>query len=187
MFTIIESTTADDLWLKAVDHFRIGQSATQSSRVGLTDELLHAALSLQDPRQRWVVSRGPAMNPAFALAEVIWLLRGRNDSAFLTYFNSELPTYAGSGSTFHGAYGYRIRHHLGIDQLKKAYQTLRSNSDSRQVVIQIWDSVIDFPDEDGTEAAPDIPCNICAMLKVRNGRLEWTQIMRSNDLFRGLP
>jgi thymidylate synthase len=25
------------------------------------------------------------------------------------------------------------------------------------------------------------------MLKVRDGRLEWTQIMRSNDLYRGLP
>lgn len=33
----------------------------------------------------------------------------------------------------------------------------------------------------------DVPCNICALLKVREGKLEWTQIMRSNDLFRGFP
>ena len=33
----------------------------------------------------------------------------------------------------------------------------------------------------------DIPCNVLAMLKVRDDKLEWTQIIRSNDLFRGVP
>jgi thymidylate synthase len=32
-----------------------------------------------------------------------------------------------------------------------------------------------------------VPCNICASLKVRGGRLHWLQVMRSNDLVRGLP
>jgi len=46
---------------------------------------------------------------------------------------------------------------------------------------------LDFPSEDGEPTSKDIPCNICSMLKVRNGRLEWSQIMRSNDVYRGLP
>jgi thymidylate synthase len=33
----------------------------------------------------------------------------------------------------------------------------------------------------------DIPCNLCSLLKVRRGRLEWVQVMRSNDLILGLP
>jgi thymidylate synthase len=53
--------------------------------------------------------------------------------------------------------------------------------------LQIWDATLDFPSDDGTPIADDIPCNICSMLKVRNGRLEWSQIMRSNDIFLGLP
>lgn len=187
MFTNIESNTADDLWLKAVDLFREGKSARQSSRAGNTDEVLHAALCLNDPRQRWVVSRNPGLNPAFAMAEVIWMLRGRNDSAFLTYFNTALPKFAGTGTTFHGAYGYRLRHQTGVDQLARAFQALRSNSESRQVVLQIWDSRTDLPSASGKAMAADIPCNVCAMLKVRSGRLDWMQIMRSNDLFRGLP
>ncbi len=187
MFTNIESNTADELWLKAVDLFRDGKSAKQSSRAGITDEVLHAALCLHDPRQRWVVSRSPGLNPAFAMAEVIWMLRGRNDSAFLTYFNTALPKFAGTGTTFHGAYGFRLRHQTGVDQLARAFQALRSNPESRQVVLQIWDSSIDFPSENGDAMAADIPCNVCAMLKVRSGKLDWLQIMRSNDLFRGLP
>jgi thymidylate synthase len=56
-----------------------------------------------------------------------------------------------------------------------------------QIVLQIWDSRADAPDPLGCPSAEDIPCNVVAFLKVRDGRLEWTQIMRSNDLFRGLP
>ena len=187
MFTSFVNDTADDLWLSALDRFREGSANKQSSRAGLTDELLHAALCLRDPRQRWVISRFPALNPAFALAEVIWMLRGRNDSAFLTYFNSELTRFAGNGTEFHGAYGHRLRQSMNIDQLARGYHVLRAKPDSRQVVFQIWEALSDMPSQEGIEAAEDIPCNVCAMLKVREGRLEWTQIMRSNDLYRGLP
>lgn len=187
MFTIFENDTADNLWLNAVDRFREGGANMQSSRAGLTDEVLHAALCLRDPRQRWVASRSPALNPAFALAEVIWMLRGRNDSAFLNYFNSELARFAGNGAEFHGAYGHRLRKRMGIDQLVRGYRALQANPESRQVVLQIWDAQSDMPTENGVAAAEDIPCNVCAMLKVREGRLEWTQVMRSNDLYRGLP
>jgi len=33
----------------------------------------------------------------------------------------------------------------------------------------------------------DIPCNIVSHLLVRDGRLDWLQVMRSNDLMWGLP
>lgn len=150
-------------------------------------EILHAAFTLTDPRQRWIVARYPALNPAFAIAEVIWILSGRNDAAFLNYWNSQLPKYAGTDVEYHGAYGYRLKKHFGIDQLERAYSALQHNPDSRQVVLQIWDSLKDFPDEGGNPVNADIPCNITSLLKIRDGKLEWMQIIRSNDLFRGVP
>jgi thymidylate synthase len=134
-----------------------------------------------------VSSRNPPINVAFALADVIWIMAGRNDSAFLNYFNRGLPKYCGTGPTYHGAYGHRLRRRLSIDQLERAYQSLTKNPESRQVVLQIWDSTVDLPAPDGQPSAEDVPCNIAAMLKVRDGALEWTQVMRSNDVFRGLP
>jgi len=127
------------------------------------------------------------VNLAFALAEVVWIVTGRNDSGFLNYFNSQLPQFAGICDTYHGAYGHRLRHRFGIDQLRRAFEILRKKPHSRQVVLQIWDGRIDLPDEGGNETNSDVPCNVISMLKVRNGKLEWTQVLRSNDLFRGLP
>lgn len=127
------------------------------------------------------------MNPAFALAEIVWILNGRNDSAFLNFFNSRLPEYAGRGPTYHGAYGHRLRTPGSLDQLRRASAALRARPDTRQVVLQIWNSRLDLPRRDGAPVAKDIPCNICSMLKVREGVLEWMQIIRSNDVFLGLP
>ena len=74
-----------------------------------------------------------------------------------------------------------------MDQLSRAYHTLASNPDSRQVVLQIWDGTLDLPHPDGHPRAQDIPCNVLSMLKVRENKLHWTQIIRSNDFFLGLP
>lgn len=186
MNKLFEGETGDDVWRKAAATLA-GQVAVQDSRGGLTRELLHCQLRILNPRQRWVLSRLPAMNPAFAIAEVIWILQGRNDAAFVNYWNPALPRFAGRDENYHGAYGHRLRVSLGIDQLDRAYHALGNNSDSRQVVLQIWNAPDDLPLPDGSPPSQDIPCNICSLLKVRNGKLEWTQIMRSNDLHRGTP
>ncbi|MES2982599.1 MAG: thymidylate synthase [Verrucomicrobiota bacterium] len=187
MFSNFEAIGADDLWLSIANHFQGNKGIAQLGRSGLTHEILHASLTIENPRDRWVASRTPTINPAFAIAEVIWILCGRQDSQFLNYFNNILPRYSGYVSNYHGAYGYRLRKKFEIDQIRESYEALNHNSASRQVVLQIWDSKSDLPNRDGAPRAEDIPCNICSMLKVRNGRLEWTQVMRSNDLFRGLP
>ena len=188
MFQVFEGRTANEAWGKIATEFRANSGLiAQTSRSGPTREILHAAISVNDPRQRWVAARNPPMSIAFALAEVIWIMAGRNDSAFLNYFNRELPKYAGTGPTYHGAYGHRIRKRLNVDQLERAYHALTKNPDSRQIVLQIWEATDDLPDTEGLPLAADIPCNIVSILKVRGGALEWTQIMRSNDIFRGLP
>lgn len=185
---VFEGTTADEVWLKAASKFRDSPEVrVQPSRAGETQELLGVVFTITNPRERWIVSRQPAINPAFALAEVVWIVAGRRDSAFLNYWNPKLPQFAGSGKKYHGAYGYRLRKHFGVDQLERAYRALQNNPDSRQVVLQIWDASADFPSQDGSAANSDIPCNVCSFAKVRDGKLEWTQVLRSNDLFLGVP
>ena len=187
MFTTFNAETANDLWGQIVETFQSGVAQTQTSRCGNTQEILHSAISLSAPRERWMSSRLPALNPAFAIAEVIWILSGRNDSTPINYFNSQYAKYAGCGHTYHGAYGHRLRRHKGIDQLDRAYRALQANPESRQVVLEVWDGAIDLPRESGEPVNMDIPCNIVSLLKIRSGRLELTQIIRSNDLFLGLP
>ena len=97
------------------------------------------------------------------------------------------PTLWGKGPQLHGSYGHRLRHHLGVDQLTRAYQALSSTPSTRQAVLQIWDSSVDLPHPDGSPVDQDIPCNVLSLLKVRAGKLEWLQVIRSNDLFLGVP
>ena len=188
MLHLFEGQTADEVWRQAAESIRAGEGViAQPSRAGVTYELLHTCLAIRDPLQRWILSREPALNPAFAIAEIVWILAGRNDSSFVNHWNPKLPQYAGRGPTYYGAYGHRLRRHFLTDQLDRAYDTLRHNPNSRQVVLQIWDPQKDLPCEDGKPCAEDIPCNIVSFLKMRRGRLEWMQILRSNDLLLGLP
>jgi thymidylate synthase len=180
--------SADEVWLKAANTLVLNQDVgVQENRNGSTKEIIHATLQISDPRQRWVISRFPGISPAFAIAECIWIVMGKSDSAFLNYWNSQLPEYTGQATKYHGAYGNRLVHHFNFNQIICAYETLKNNPNSRQVVLQIWDPKVDFPYKNGKPRDPDIPCNVMCFLKIRDQKLEWTQIVRSNDLYLGVP
>ncbi len=188
MINLFSGTTANEAWLQAAQSFKAKKLFhSHEGRGGETEEILHAGFSLSNPRQRWVTARRPVINPAFALAEIIWIVRGRDDVPFLEYWNSQYPKFVKNHLVAYGAYGHRIRRFNGLDQFERVYQILSSKPQTRQAVLQIWDSHRDIPYEDGSPQAGDIPCNVMSLLKVRGGKLEWMQIIRSNDLFRGVP
>ena len=179
--------TADVLWSEVRKAFiGRGKPAWLEGRSGRTTEFRPALLLLKDPRQRWVVRRTP-VNPAAVLSEVIWIACGRRDACFVNFWNPALPEFAGTDDIYHGAYGYRLRRAYGFDQLVAAAEALLTNPSSRQVCLSIWDPATDMPRVLGAPRSKDVPCNVFSMVKVRDGRLHWTQIMRSNDLWLGLP
>jgi len=190
MFTNFNCKTADELWNSVACNLATSKKAwqTKDSRNGPTKELLHATFSISDPTQRWIQIRPKPINLALALAEVVWILNGRDDSSFLRAFFPKLSDFAGDTIRFQGAYGKRLRCHFEIgDQLLRAYNVLKNDPKSRQVVLSIWDPNCDLPHSDGRVTSADTPCNISSILKIDNGTLEWVQVMRSNDIFRGLP
>lgn len=179
--------TADIVWQKAAAELIARPDCAHSGRNGVTREIIPCVLQIQNPSQRWILSRRPPYNPAFGLVEFIWIITGNNESGVLNYWNPELPKFSGAGDEYHGAYGFRLRREFGLDQIKRAYDVLSNAPDTRQAVLQIWKPEIDMPTGEGKPVSPDIPCNVMSLLKVRDGRLHWTQIMRSNDIMRGLP
>jgi thymidylate synthase len=146
-----------------------------------TTEVLGARLRLTEPRRRFVcVPPARVLNPAFAVAEALWVLSGSDDPWIFTY-NRALQRYADDGR-LQGAYGPRIRRwHDEIDQLDHVRRLLSRDPDSRQAVIQIYD-----PQRD-TRGHRDVPCTLHYRFFVRRGRLEMHTTMRSNDVWLGLP
>lgn len=182
----IYGKSANDVWKQSMNRLLLEEREVQG-RSGNAYELLHAFITIENPRQKWIYSRRPPMSIAFALAELVWIMNGDNRSDIINYWNANLAKFAGQGDYYHGAYGNRIRVHFGFDQLERAYMVLQNNGETRQIVIQIYDTKIDFPHENGNPRDADIPCNICSLLKLRNRKLEWSQIMRSNDIYLGMP
>lgn len=186
MEEFIDGKTANEVWKKAANML-MAQEAILNGRTGDVLELLHTFISIENPRQKWVYDRIPPISISFALAEVVWIMNGEEHSDVINYWNPRLSDFAGVGDTYYGAYGKRIRSHFGFDQFEKAFYALQNVPESRQVVIQIYDTKKDFPIDKGQPQSEDIPCNICSLLKVRQEKLEWSQIMRSNDILLGMP
>ena len=186
MISLIEGKTANEVWKKAANML-LTQENMIKGRTGEVYELLHAFISIENPIQKWVYDRMPPISIGFALAELVWIMNGEESSEVINYWNPSLSKYAGDGEVYYGAYGKRICSHFGFDQLENAYYALQNAPESRQIVIQIYDVKKDFPIENGRPRSKDIPCNICSLLKERDGKLEWSQIMRSNDILLGMP
>lgn len=206
----ITAQTCDEAWRQAAMLVRNNgieqESRTFRSKDVTTEtlELLHSSITIEDPRQRIVLAR--PINPAFAIAEVIWILAGSKDLAFINYWNPLMKKFSDDGKSLHGAYGYRlgmnadsgfdyidpdtnvyfVPSHFAFNQLYEAYNALQNVPHTRQVILQIWDGRSDFPLY-GKPRYADIPCNIVSDLLVRDGKLHWRQTMRSNDLMWGTP
>lgn len=131
------------------------------------------------PLERVLFHAGRDCNPVFHLLESIWILAGRRDVAFLQQFNSKIGQYSDDGKNFNAAYGYRLRHHFGRDQLVEVIQQLRKDPGTRQAVMQIWDPV------DLTKKTKDKACNMEVVFDNRGGRLNMSVLNRSNDAWWG--
>lgn len=115
-------------------------------------------------------------NPFFHLMESLWVLSGGNRVALPAYFLKNIAQYSDNGFTFHGAYGYRLRHAFHFDQIESACGALMAKPDSRQVVMSIWHPALDMLTD-----TKDMPCNDMVMADITNGALNITVCNRSND------
>ena len=135
---MVTGDNANDLYAAACQAvLRRGRPVTPRGMA--TVEVLGAHLCLSDPRRRLVdVPPVRVVNPAFAVAEAVWILSGSDDPWIFT-FNRSLARYA-DGGRLRGAYGPRMRRWRGgVDQLAHVRRALSRDPCSRQAVIQLFD------------------------------------------------
>ena len=91
----------------------------------------------------------------------------------------------GTGKTYwlEQAYGWRWRAKFGIDQLAVGLQRLRDDPSDRRVWISSWDPGEDIVPQD----QKTVPCPVGFTLSVMAGRLNSALMIRSSDLYMGLP
>lgn len=155
-----------------------GMSA--DSRNGPVIRIVEPVLTtIANPRERVLFHGERDANPVFHLMEAIWMLAGRRDVGFVQQFNSKIGQYSDDGEVFNAAYGYRWRHHFGHDQLLELITKLQTDRDTRQAVLQMWDS------KDLSKDTKDRACNMQLIFEILHGKLNMTVINRSNDAWYG--
>jgi thymidylate synthase len=120
-----------------------------------------------------------------AKIELLWILSGRTDLAYLidNGVNYWTPDYNRSGRTdrtLGPVYGRQWRNFNGNDQLQMVLQEIRENPTSRRLLVNAW-NVSDLHDM----VLP--PCHYGFQLFINDGKLDLMWQQRSADVFLGLP
>lgn len=177
--THLTADSVAELFAGAVALAKSGEKV--SPRGMATREVLDVHMRLTQPRARLLYAP-PAriLNPAFAVAETVWILSG-SDAPWIFDYNARLRQYADDG-VLRGAYGPRIRKWAGnVDQLSRVVEILKEDPDSRRAMIQLYD-----PAQDAA-GHKDVPCTLCFRFHLRAGRLHMSTTMRGQDVWIGMP
>lgn len=117
----------------------------------------------------------------YYLGEMIWYAVGDNSVDFISRYGKIWEILSDDGITNNSAYGYILQHKHGFNQIEKIVELLQHDKDSRRAVINI-----NVPNENVIETKDEM-CTIALQFLIRDGKLDATGIMRSNDLWTGTP
>jgi thymidylate synthase len=164
--------TGDLAWRDALRTV-IAEGQHVSPRGKGTTELLVNSVTV-DLARSVVTTPARKLNYRFMCAEALWILDGGNELAPLTRFVKRMADFSDDGVTLAGAYGPRL-----VPQLSYVVQALVSDRSTRQAVASIWTP--------NPAPSKDIPCSLVAVFSIRQNRLYQHVMMRSSDLWLGLP
>lgn len=118
--------------------------------------------------------------------ELLWFLKGDTNIAYLKQHGVSIwDEWADDDGNLGPVYGYQWRSWLApngeaIDQISKLLQMIRSNPDSRRLIVSAWNpALVD------DMALP--PCHALFQFYVADGKLSCQLYQRSADIFLGVP
>ena len=149
---------------------------------GDTKALFNVGFTLENPNQKNINVLNPdrKFNLEYAEAEWQWYLSGDPSIDKLGEINGSIPPIwermADSERKVRSNYGWQWeRNH----QLDKVIAMLKSNPETRQAVISIYDG------KEISTYRKDTPCTYAVQFTVLDGKLHMAVLMRSNDLWFG--
>lgn len=188
MHTMIEAPTASVLYWKVLQNLLTNpDTEAVGPRNMPTLELRNCTYVLKDPRfcAAWLPERG--INYPFMFAEFLWIFCGRSDVEMISFYNQAISKFSDDGRVFWGAYGPRWR-----SQIAGVVGRLVADMETRQAIVGVWRPEYNigstaFEDLSVYMYTKDVPCTLSMQYFIRNARLEATVVMRSSDVWLGLP
>lgn len=203
--------TIDELFLDAgAELLKEGVSPSNSRDGEVFGELTGYTARLADPTANMLFNPIRKWSPHYAAAEMLWFLSGEvSIHRILPYapqykrFSNPMmvPVTEDGRETFPelgarlemrdaapgAAYGWRWSRLVGDEtQMNTIIRMLKATPETRQAVICHWDTPYDLLNA-AKGSLNTIPCTVCLNFLVRDGHLNMSAYMRSNDLWLGLP
>jgi len=128
--------------------------------------------------------------------ELLWFLKGDTNIDYLTQNGVRIwNEWADEKGDLGPVYGHQWRNwnDEGIDQIKTVIETLRTNPDSRRMLVSAWnpsvmpDTSVSFVENVANHKAALPPCHAFFQFYVAQGKLSCQLYQRSADLFLGVP
>lgn len=157
-----------------------GKVAVQGQEVAGTHELLNSGFTLLDITDN-VASVRKGFSAAYMLGEMLWYWNARSDVEFISKFSKFWQKISDDGETNRSAYGDIVFNRYGFDQVAQVVDTLEKDPTSRRALINF-----NVPNADRMGTKDEI-CTVALVFELRDGKLDCTGIMRSNDIWLGTP
>lgn len=128
--------------------------------------------------------------------ELLWFLKGDTNINYLTKNGVRIwNEWADEKGDLGPVYGHQWRNwnDEGIDQIKAVIETLKTNPDSRRMLVSAWnpsvmpDTSVSFSENVANHKAALPPCHAFFQFYVADGKLSCQLYQRSADLFLGVP
>ncbi len=163
---------ATEAWLNSIKHV-YENGNTQFPRNIETKEILNDVCSF-DMNAPICHHNLRKLSYKFMAAEAYWITSGSPLVEDIAPYNKHISDYTDDGYIFNGAYGPAF-----LSQVNFVVNTLFKDQMSRQAVMTIW--------HPNPIASKDHKCTVSLMFNIRDGRINTTVQMRSNDLILGRP
>jgi thymidylate synthase len=128
--------------------------------------------------------------------ELLWFLKGETNIAYLKEHQVKIwDAWADENGDLGPVYGHQWRNwnDEGIDQISKVIETIKTNPDSRRMLVTAWnpqvipDTSISFAENVSKGKAALPPCHAFFQFYVIDGKLSCQLYQRSADIFLGVP
>lgn len=178
MIPTIPCDTVTDAFEKAYN-FVSDFGETVVSRIGKTKHVTDITFLVSNPYHNVCLNPQRNLSLRYLVGEIQWYLSGSNKVEDIGKYAKMWYDLSDDGKTVNSAYGYRIFHKFGFDQLQYCIDKLKKNPYDRQCILHIKEA--------SNKPTKDTPCTCLLQFTCFNGKLNLHTYMRSNDIWLGLP
>lgn len=170
------ATEAFEHWFEVLNDQNLNASSRDG---GVKGEVLNAITVIKDPTRGIVQSDIRKMPMRYAVGELLWYLSGNPTLKAIQNYTKAWDRMSDDGLYVNSNYGWCIQHKYNFDQWEYVKDLFMKDKNTRQAVLHIKTA--------DNKPSKDVNCTVCIQFLLRDGKLNATTYMRSNDIWMGFP